>query len=251
MVTELVPTALTADEARALTGEIRQRLDGLLPLIKRAFEGRADVALGYESWQAYCAAELNDVRVPLADRPAMVAELRAAGMSQRAIGSALGLSQPTVNRELRRATDSDESVGRPERITSLDGRERPATRPQAPAHFPEPETGAAAASTAAPVQHDDSWPPVTRPAVAEALDRFAPDADGPHREWRRNFLAAVNGAYRPISRSTAQEVADRADDECVAELARVAAELTSFADQVRSIRAANRPNNVLSLVRHA
>lgn len=103
----------------------------------------------------------------------------------------------------------------------------------------------------------ESPTPTARPAAdpgdpfGRTLDEYAPDPDAPHREWRRNFLAAINGAYRPISRSTTQEVAERADDECVAELVRVAAELTLFAERVRQARVANRPNNVISLVRPA
>lgn len=128
-MTDVAVPQLTADEARELTNEIRHRLDGLLPLIKQAFERRADLALGYESWQAYCTAELNDVRVPVGDRPAMVAELRQVGMSQRAIAGSLGVSQPTVLNDLRRASDQDLSVEAPARVTSLDGRERPATQP--------------------------------------------------------------------------------------------------------------------------
>lgn len=117
---------LTAGQARVLTDEIRSDLGGLLPKVKRAYEGRADKALGYDSWAIYCAYELDGIRVPLADRPAMVAELRQNGMSTRAIGAALGVGKSTVDRDL--STVPSGTV-EPERITSLDGRERPATMP--------------------------------------------------------------------------------------------------------------------------
>lgn len=116
-------TGLTADEARQLTDDIRHDLDGLLPKIKRAYDGRADQALGYSSWLAYCGAELNNVRIPIDNRPAMVQELHRAGMSQRAIAGAIGVSAATVNSDL--STVQDRTVG-PERIVSLDGRSRPA-----------------------------------------------------------------------------------------------------------------------------
>lgn len=126
-MTDLVTTMLTADEARALTDDIRRRVTDLLPLITQAYEQRADRALGYATWADYCASELSGLRVPLADRPAMVAELRQTGMSTRAIGSALGVSEGTVRNDL--STAQNYAVGQPERITSLDGRERPAKMP--------------------------------------------------------------------------------------------------------------------------
>jgi DNA-binding NarL/FixJ family response regulator len=153
----LATTELTADEARHLTEQIRVRLDFLLPLVKQAFEGRADRALGYESWQAYCTAELGDVRVPLGDRPAMVAELRNAGMSTRAIGAALGISKDTAARDL--ASVSSETDEQPARIASLDGRERPATRPT-------PTPGPAGAAHRPPADPGEAPEPVETPSTA-------------------------------------------------------------------------------------
>jgi hypothetical protein len=132
-MTDIATTELTADEARELTAEIRRDLDGLLPKIKLAFEGRADKALGYGSWQAYCSTELSDVRVPVGDRPAMVAELRQSGMSQRAIGAALGVGQTQIRRDIGQLSHKG-SVGQPAKVTSLDGRQRPSTQPT-----PEPK----------------------------------------------------------------------------------------------------------------
>jgi len=122
-----ITSTLTETEARELTDAIRAKLDRLVPLVKRAYEGRADRVLGYASWHAYCAVELGGIRIPLADRPAAVAELREAGMSTRAIGSAIGASEATVRRDL--ATASSDAVERPAKVISLDGRERPATMP--------------------------------------------------------------------------------------------------------------------------
>lgn len=118
--------ALTKEQARALTDDIKGRVTNLLPLVKEAFERRADQALGYATWQDYCTAELAGMRVPLGDRPAIVAELRQNGLSQRAIGAALGVSQSTVRDDLAELSTSTQL---PERVVSLDGRERPATQP--------------------------------------------------------------------------------------------------------------------------
>lgn len=120
-----VAPTLTQTEARELTDQIVSGLRKIVPLVKRAFEGRADRVLGYPNWHAYCAAELGGMTLPLADRPAAVAELREAGMSTRAIGSALHTSEATVRRELRHG-DAVE----PAKVISLDGRQRPATQPK-------------------------------------------------------------------------------------------------------------------------
>lgn len=135
---------LTADDARELTAQIRMSVQELLPLIRTAYRRRADLALGYGGWDEYCDAELAGLRLALDDRLKAVAELRSDGMSQRAIGSALGISAATVNRAL--ATVSDETV--PDRVTGTDGKDRPATRP-APKSTPTP--GSADAAVRPPV----------------------------------------------------------------------------------------------------
>jgi hypothetical protein len=165
-MTDIATTELTADEARELTAEIRRDLDGLLPKIKRAFEGRADKVLGYGSWQAYCSTELSDVRVPTGDRPAMVAELRHGGMSQRAIGAALGVSKETVRRDLSTATNV--AVEEPTKVISLDGRERPATQPN-------------------PIPKDETSVPDFTP-----LDRqLDAEMEGTAQRFRNNFSTIV------------------------------------------------------------
>lgn len=130
----IAPT-LTQTEARELTDQIVDRLAQLVPLVKRAYEGRADRALGYANWHSYCAAELGGIRIPLADRPTVVTELRREGMSTRAIGSALGVDAKTVRNDL--ASSGEKSPV--ETVISLDGRQRPATQPK-PEPVDEPET---------------------------------------------------------------------------------------------------------------
>lgn len=126
-VSSITPT-LTYDEARTLTDKIVKRLDGTVPFIKEAFERRADKVLGYPNWNAYCDAELRGVRVPLRDQPSAVAELREAGMSVRAIGSALSMPKSSVADTMAELSERGQ-LPEPERIKSLDGRERPATMP--------------------------------------------------------------------------------------------------------------------------
>lgn len=131
----MTDVALTAD-ARARAERIRVGIHSFIATRKEiadAYRDRDWATLGYESWEQYVDGEFSETRVRLTadERREAVAELRFAGMSQRAIGTALGVDQKTVSNDLRAlATEENSSVG-PERIVSLDGRERPATRPAA------------------------------------------------------------------------------------------------------------------------
>lgn len=167
------PTQFTAAEARELTDEIRQTLRVGHDLIVKAFVGRAWTALGYESWDTYCAGEFSEARMVRLDREQrreIVAEMRQAGMSTRAIASGLGVGNKTVARDLasvsgdtddEESTDAFASVERPTTVTSLDGRQRPATRsPREPVakvtettrteHYVNTDTGEIADEPSAP-----------------------------------------------------------------------------------------------------
>lgn len=99
-MTEVVPELSQAD-ARQLTDKIRDQAAGALALIAAAFHGRADVALGYESWDRYCHAELPALGWrTVGDRARAVAELHDEGMSNRAISHAVGIDEKTVRRDL-------------------------------------------------------------------------------------------------------------------------------------------------------
>jgi phage N-6-adenine-methyltransferase len=51
--------AMTPDEARQLTNEIKSATERLWSLLLQAYEGRAWQALGYESWRAWATAEFD------------------------------------------------------------------------------------------------------------------------------------------------------------------------------------------------
>jgi hypothetical protein len=98
---------LTESEARGLTDRIRGRVTDVLELIAAAFEGRADVALGYVTWAHYCLAEFPAIRYQNREqREAAVAQLGQHGMSGRAIGHALGVGETTARADLRRARNA-------------------------------------------------------------------------------------------------------------------------------------------------
>lgn len=82
---------------------------------------------------------LNEDRraMPRAERIEVVKALREEGHSVRAIAAAVGSPPSTIQGDL--ATVRTRTVEEPERITGLDGKERPAQRPAAPVS-PSPET---------------------------------------------------------------------------------------------------------------
>jgi lambda repressor-like predicted transcriptional regulator len=118
----LAAAPLDVARARRLTAQLRQQLAGALQLLHQVHDGRAWAVLGYDSWDAYCDAELPELaqlRLPIADRRDAVAALRGRGMSVRAIAKPLGLSVGTVHADLK-AADVQLAT-----VTSLDGRLRP------------------------------------------------------------------------------------------------------------------------------
>ena len=55
----MITTRLSADEARALTDEVKADAAALGAKLLRLYEGGANAALGYPSWGDYCAAEFD------------------------------------------------------------------------------------------------------------------------------------------------------------------------------------------------
>lgn len=122
----------TQEVARARAAQIRAGIQNYLHTlgnIAAAYAQRDWTALGYGSWESYVDGEYGADRLHLSPehRQKAVAELRLANMSQRAIGTVLGVSQETVRRDL--AGDSDVS---PAVIQGADGKTYAATRTSSP-----------------------------------------------------------------------------------------------------------------------
>jgi hypothetical protein len=108
-MTELAPTLLDADDARRLTerirliaGNVADNVEKLRDLVEQARVGEAHAALGYASWTAYLLDVFGDEPLRLAGdvRRELSAELAEQGMSTRAIGGVLGVSDITVRRDI-------------------------------------------------------------------------------------------------------------------------------------------------------
>lgn len=92
---------MSADEAHEFVKFIRAAQHEIPYRIADAYHRRAWVALGYQSWHEMCVGEGMQIRPPRDERSALVLELRAAGLSTRAIASATGAAQDTVRRDLQ------------------------------------------------------------------------------------------------------------------------------------------------------
>lgn len=220
-------------------------------------------------------------------RTAVIASLKAdPQLSDRQHGRRTGVSHPTVasiRAELVAAGRLESLTSR----IGADGRERPASRPQSPAPMPEPEpkgvrqvdaledhpprtgeadapldtadlgsaavskapTGVAAPAGAGDPHRDGvgATDPIPGPTFGEVLDRLVPD-DNPHREWQGNFIKALGGVNR-LMLFTPAAVAEKADQQCLEELARLAEHFADWRARIAQERAASTPDNVTPIRR--
>ncbi|SCL43200.1 hypothetical protein GA0074692_6761 [Micromonospora pallida] len=133
-MTATVEIRSTEPVARARAERIRRGLQEWLETVQEialAWERRDWEVLGYATWDDYVDQEIGaQLRLPEVHRRQAVTALRQVHMSTRAIGTALGISHSTVARDLASVSGETDAV-LPETVRSLDGRERPATRPPA------------------------------------------------------------------------------------------------------------------------
>lgn len=83
--------------------------------------------------------------------------------------------------------------------------------------------------------------------VQAAMEKhLPPDPDDPHRKWRRNFLAAIAQGFKPLQ-FTPEAIVERADDECLDELRRLAKEYENLHARVVRLVADSTPDNLRKL----
>jgi transposase-like protein len=135
---------MSEGDARELTDMIRRTGEIMWSQIIRAYNGRAWAALGYSTWDDYCSTEFDGARIklPREDRREVVASLREAGMSVRAIAAATGASKNTIAADVSQigtpeptttAIDFDDEIVEAEivevtvpKVTGVDGKSYPA-----------------------------------------------------------------------------------------------------------------------------
>jgi hypothetical protein len=125
---EIVDDHMDVKAARALTDDIRRDMDVVWGKVVQAYHGRADIALGYTSWDEYCVKEFGTtrLRIPSEERAELVTSLRAAGLSYRALESATGISKSTASRIAKESTVPPGTVD--SKVTGLDQKQRDAQR---------------------------------------------------------------------------------------------------------------------------
>lgn len=131
-----------AHERRCRIREGVQQVTDWLAEVTAAYVEGDWRALSYKSWDGYCDDVIGArLRLPIGERREVVLTMRAAGMPTRAIAGALGVAKGTVDNDLGHLANSGQSAT-PERVTSLDGRERPGTQPASkPREVPPPPPG--------------------------------------------------------------------------------------------------------------
>jgi hypothetical protein len=119
--------------AEQVTIQIRSLLERSWEFIAIAYQGRAYLALGYQTWDEYVDDRLGDLRltVPREERTQAVAALSSAKMSLRAIAKVLGVSPATAYRDLAGAKPNPDDAtedASPIGVRGRDGKRYPKRR---------------------------------------------------------------------------------------------------------------------------
>jgi DNA-binding CsgD family transcriptional regulator len=123
---------------------IRTHVTQLNDLITVAWRERDDLTLGYESWSGYCIAQFGRGELAVKARRVIVALLQG---TEREIAEILGVSQPTVHRDLTAAEEAGPFDSPSNQIQTENQAEIPP--PMAPARTPRGRRGG----------RRQAWPP--------------------------------------------------------------------------------------------
>lgn len=92
-------------EAREHSGRIVRAMNELAALVQVAWDRRYDRVLKYKSWQDYCTGEFGAGEAAIRARQVVGVMLHNQGLTEKNIAAELGVSQPTVNRDLAAQPD--------------------------------------------------------------------------------------------------------------------------------------------------
>ena len=91
---------ISKTRATKLVREVRKALSELAPTVVELYEGQAWIALGYADWSTLIRQEFGGpLMLPKPERVEAVAILTESGMSNRAVGETLGVTEITVRRD--------------------------------------------------------------------------------------------------------------------------------------------------------
>lgn len=243
-MTDLLPQS-DVREAKERAARIRLGIVSYLATladIRSAWDRRDWVTLGYEDWDTYLDGEFSEtrLRVPAEHRDKAISELRMAGMSSRAIAAAVNLSQATVARDIRHLSQMTQE-DLPERIKTLDGKDRPAAQPKPT--VPSPKSS--------PVPAADPVEPPAKPLPLVPAPDFTPDCDDGRDDEQDDVESTlpipVSPARPPFESSRAPEPSIADEDAAIRSSQKVGESLAALflaldPDPVRWVANRWRPN---------
>jgi hypothetical protein len=185
------------DAARRLTDRIKLAVEATWHLLQEAYTSRAWFLLGYDSWDAYCAAEFPKLRLPREEQDDVVLSLRDSGLSVRAISSATGVGYGTVQRTIAEAGDPPGSP-----VQGIDGKtytprppEQTTVADHAPMETVTPTVTTAPKRRPLPAAFDDATADLGK--AAEKLQRLtADDRFGRNRDQTHHRMPELIAALR-------------------------------------------------------
>lgn len=168
----MTAVVVSAREARACAGRIRAGMRTYLETlgdVATAYRDRHWEALGYDGWDAYVEGEFSAARVRLSPEHQQKAinELRLAGMSVRAIGSALGVPKSEVGRSVVPG-------GTPDEVRGIDGKTYSPARSPVVEAMTEAIEDAERRAQEHPLERGESAVPTTADPDGVGAPPFAP-----------------------------------------------------------------------------
>ena len=205
--------AATRDEAVARAERIRAGIRSMNELqqdIADAYHARDWETLGYSTWDAYVSGEFGGSmpRLDRDERRELVVNLRAEGLSTRAIAVATGVHKDTVRNDL--STGENSPVDEPTPVIGINGKTYEPNQTADASEEPEELSQDAPASSPAR--------PVTRKTP---LPKFA--ADKVNELWR-----LTDGLLRVVKDERFQANRDSIRERCESELKLAEANLAAF-----------------------
>lgn len=200
-------TDMGVAEAKEFVAYIHSVQDEAPRRVIDAHRRRAWIALGYESWAVMC--DREDLRLPRE----VTTELKAGGLSIRAIASVTGVSKSQVDRDLAGVPDSQGS-GTPGPTFGLDGKNygtqpEPDPMPDVPLwDEPEPEPQPEPEPASSPAAPAPQPTPPARPAPVmltlrthkgEEVDYPKPAAKATFNETTGDGISWASWSWNPVT----------------------------------------------------